>query len=256
MANRDVKNSSRSSASGRGRPGRKSGGGGLVAGIVIGLIVGVAVAVGLAMYLNRSATPFSNLEKLDRKAGSAASSAPSTELLEPGTKIADVQANQPAPVASAPVKAEQPAPPPMPAEQPAATSTAPAASAKNKPATSPATTAKDEQRFDFYKILPGQVDAVPADGKAASKDREPSAAAPAKKVFLQLGSFQNENEADNLKAKLALLGVEAKIQSVSIPDKGMVHRVRIGPLSKPEDIDRLRAQLKQDGINAAVVKAE
>ncbi|NWK77166.1 SPOR domain-containing protein [Aquitalea sp. LB_tupeE] len=256
MANRDVKNSSRSSTSGRGRPGRKSGGGGLVAGIVIGLIVGVVVAVGLAMYLNRSATPFSNLEKLDRKAGSTAS-APSTELLEPGTKIADVQANQPAPVASAPVKLEQPVPPPMPAEQPAATSTAPVASTKSKPATAaPATTGKDEQRFDFYKILPGQVDAVPADGKAASKDREPSAAAAAKKVFLQLGSFQNENEADNLKAKLALLGVEAKIQSVTIPDKGMVHRVRIGPLSKPEDIDRLRAQLKQDGINAAVVKAE
>jgi hypothetical protein len=66
MANRDVKNSSA-----RPRPGvhaRKSGGGGMVAGIVIGLIVGVAVAVGLAMYLNRSATPFSNLEKLDRKA--------------------------------------------------------------------------------------------------------------------------------------------------------------------------------------------
>ena len=255
MANRDVKNSSRSSASGRGRPARKSGGGGLVAGIVIGLIVGVAVAVGLAMYLNRSATPFSNLEKLDRKAGSTASSAPSTELLEPGTKIADVQANQPAPAASA-QKFEQPAPPPMPAEQPAATSTPPAANSKSKPAAAPAATAKDEQRFDFYKILPGQVDAVPADGKAAGKDREPSAAAPAKKVYLQLGSFQNENEADNLKAKLALLGVEAKIQSVSIPDKGMVHRVRIGPLSKPEDIDRLRAQLKQDGINAAVVKAE
>ena len=227
-----------------------------MAGIVIGLIVGVVVAVGLAMYLNRSATPFSNLEKLDRKTGSATSSAPSTELLEPGTKIADVQAKSPVPVASAPAKSEQPAPPPMPAEQAPVTSAAPPAGSKTKPAAAPANTSKDEQRFDFYKILPGQVDAVPADGKAASKDREPSAVAPAKKVFLQLGSFQNENEADNLKAKLALLGVEAKIQSVSLPDKGMVHRVRIGPLSKPEDIDRLRAQLKQDGINAAVVKAE
>jgi cell division protein FtsN len=36
----------------------------------------------------------------------------------------------------------------------------------------------------------------------------------------------------------------------------MVHRVRVGPLSKQEDVDRVRAQLKQDGINAAVVKAE
>jgi cell division protein FtsN len=249
MANRDVKNSSRSSSSGCARTAGKSGGG-MVAGIVIGLIVGVAVAVGLAMYLNRSATPFSNLEKLDHK--TAQSSAPSTELLEPGTKIADVQA--PAPVASAPVKAEVPAAPAMPPENTPAPAVAPVA--KSKPAApAAANTGKDEQRFDFYKILPGQVDAVPADGKAASKG-EPSAAAPAKKVFLQLGAFQNENEADNLKAKLALLGVEAKIQSVSIPDKGMVHRVRVGPLSKQEDVDRVRAQLKQDGINAAVVKAE
>ncbi|WP_287878577.1 SPOR domain-containing protein [Aquitalea sp.] len=249
MANRDVKNSSRSSSSGRTRAAGKSGGGGMVAGIVIGLIVGVAVAVGLAMYLNRSATPFSNLEKLDRKTVQASS--PSTELLEPGTKIADVQA--PAPVASAPAKVEVPAAPVMPPEP----SVVPAPPAKAKPAAAPAGNgSKDEQRFDFYKILPGQVDAVPADGKTVAKDREPSAAAPAKKVFLQLGAFQNENEADNLKAKLALLGVEAKIQSVMIPDKGMVHRVRVGPLSRQEDVDRVRAQLKQDGINAAVVKAE
>jgi len=251
MANRDVKNSSRSSSSGRARTAGKSGGGGMVAGIVIGLIVGVAVAVGLAMYLNRSATPFSNLEKLDHKATQA--SAPSTELLEPGTKIADVQA--PAPAASAPVKVEAPVAPAMPPETTTAPAVAPAT--KSKPAApAVANAGKDEQRFDFYKILPGQVDAVPADGKGTAKDREPSVAAPAKKVFLQLGAFQNENEADNLKAKLALLGVEAKIQSVSIPDKGMVHRVRVGPLSKQEDVDRVRAQLKQDGINAAVVKAE
>jgi len=251
MANRDVKNSSRSSTSGRTRAAGKSGGGGMVAGIVIGLIVGVAVAVGLAMYLNRSATPFSNLEKLDRK--TAQTSSPSTELLEPGTKIADVQAQTPAPVASAPAKVEAPAAPAMPPEP----SAVPAPTAKSKPAAAPAANgSKDEQRFDFYKILPGQVDAVPADGKTVAKDREPSATAPAKKVFLQLGAFQNENEADNLKAKLALLGVEAKIQSVTIPDKGMVHRVRVGPLSRQEDVDRVRAQLKQDGINAAVVKEE
>ncbi|WP_059284836.1 MULTISPECIES: SPOR domain-containing protein [Aquitalea] len=252
MANRDVKNSSRSSSSGRARTSSKSGGGGMVAGIVIGLIVGVAVAVGLAMYLNRSATPFSNLEKLDHKNTSAAASAPSTELLEPGTKIADVQPA--APVASAPAKVEVAPAPPMPVELPPPAATPPAA--KSKPAAPAANSSKDEQRFDFYKILPGQVDAVPADGKANGKDKEPSAATPAKKVYLQLGSFQNENEADNLKAKLALLGVEAKIQSVSLADKGMVHRVRVGPLSKQEDVDRIRSQLKQDGINAAVVKAE
>ncbi|NHR06897.1 SPOR domain-containing protein [Chromobacterium haemolyticum] len=241
MANRDLKNSSRSS---RGRSSSsRSGGGGMVAGIVIGLIVGVAVAVGLAMYLNKSSTPFSNLEKLDRKAASA--SAPPTELLAPGTRIADAAsetATAPAPVS----KPTQPpsAPPPMPAETPAKpTSAAPAAKEAGK----------DEQRFDFYKILPGQVDAVPGkNGKAA----EPSAQQAAKKVYLQLGSFQNQDEADNLKAKLALLGVEAKIQSVTVPEKGLVHRVRVGPYSRQDEVDRVKAQLKQDGIGATVVKAE
>ncbi len=253
MANRDVKNSSRTSSRSRGSSG-KSGGGGLVAGILIGLIVGVAVAVGLAMYLNRSATPFSNLEKLDRKNGQA--SAPSTELLEPGTKIADVTASAPAaPAASATTGSAKldelpPVPPPMPPEA------TPAKPAKSPPAQSNAgqQAGKDEQRFDFYKILPGQADAVPGDAKQAGK--EPSSANSAKKVYLQLGAFQNENEADNLKAKLALLGVEAKIQSVNVPDKGLVHRVRVGPLSRQDDIDRVKAQLKQDGINATLVRAE
>ena len=73
---------------------------------------------------------------------------------------------------------------------------------------------------------------------------------------MQLGSFQNQDEADNLKAKLALLGVEAKIQSVTVPEKGLVHRVRVGPYSRQDEVDRVKAQLKQDGIGATVVKAE
>jgi hypothetical protein len=129
----------------------------MVAGIVIGLIVGVAVAVGLAMYLNRSATPFSNLEKLDRNR----SSAPSTELLEPGTKIADVQAQLR--VASAPVKAE------VPARHAARTAGGTCGAPSQEQTCGCCRYGKDEQRFDFYKILPGQVDAVPADGKAAVK---------------------------------------------------------------------------------------
>ena len=213
----------------------------MVAGIVIGLIVGVAVAVGLAMYLNKSSTPFSNLEKLDRK--TAGASAPPTELLAPGTRIADAASETAVTPAPAVKPAQEPtAPPPMPAEVPV------------KPAAPAAKDAgKDEQRFDFYKILPGQVDAVPGkNGKAT----EPSNPPAAKKVYLQLGSFQNQDEADNLKAKLALLGIKAKIQSITVPEKGLVHRVRVGPYSRQDEVDRVKAQLKQDGIGATVVKAE
>ncbi|AXE30486.1 SPOR domain-containing protein [Chromobacterium phragmitis] len=248
MANRDLKNSSRPSR-GRGNSSSSRGGGGMMAGIIIGLIVGVAVAVGLAMYLNRSPVTFQT--KNERKAETPQ---PPTELLAPGTRISDA--------ASAAAPAAQPAP--VPPSQPQATldsgqsAPPPADSHGAKPKPAPQAQAKggkEEQRFDFYKILPGQVDAVTSDAKSG-RPGEPSASAPAKKVYLQLGAFQNQDEADNLKAKLALLGVEAKIQSVNVPDKGMVHRVRVGPLSRQDDVDRLRAQLKQDGISANVVKAE
>ncbi|UTH76583.1 SPOR domain-containing protein [Chromobacterium sp. IIBBL 290-4] len=253
MANRDLKNTPRPA---RGRSGSsstssRSGGGGMMAGIIIGLIVGVAVVLGLAMFLNRSPAPFQS--KNERKAET--SQAP-TEVLAPGTRISEASASTaPAPQAK---PAQQQAtldstdtvslPPPAPAHPAEAK---PKAQAPSQPAKAD----KNDQRFDFYKILPGQVDAVTSDAKGV-KSGEQTASAPAKKVYLQLGAFQNQDDADNLKAKLALLGVEAKIQSVTVPDKGMVHRVRVGPLSRQDEVDRVRAQLKQDGINASVVKAE
>ncbi|KUM04011.1 SPOR domain-containing protein [Chromobacterium subtsugae] len=252
MANRDLKNSPRPSRGRSSSSSSRSGGGGMMAGIIIGLIVGVAVAVGLAMYLNRSPAPFQ--AKGERKP-EAASQAP-TELLAPGTRISDA-ASATAPAAAQPqpkqatLDSDTVALPPPAAPAPAPHEAKP----KAAPAGQQAKSDKNDQRFDFYKILPGQVDAVTSDAKG-SRAAEPSASAPAKKVYLQLGAFQNQDDADNLKAKLALLGVEAKIQSVNVPDKGMVHRVRVGPLSRQDEVDRVRAQLKQDGINANVVKAE
>lgn len=240
MGNIDLKHSSRSSSSRRNSSGAaRSGGGGLMAGIVIGLIVGVAVAIGLAMYLNRSATPFATATKSTPK---PAAQVPEPTLLSPGSKIAELPvapSSAPATLATAPAI---PATPSAPVAQPAAKPTAPAKS-------------QDEQRFDFYKILPGQLDAVPGEGGKHAKGGEPSASAAVPKSYLQVGAFQNEDEADNLKARLAMLGVEASIQSVNLPDKGLVHRVRVGPFTRQEDLDRVRAQLKQDGLTGAVVKA-
>jgi len=264
MSNRDYKNT-RSTRS-RGASSKGGGGGGMMAGVLIGLIVGIGAAVGLAMYLNKSSTPFSNMEKFDRK-GDASTPTTKPEVLEPGTRITDqppVQAKQeqaPAP-ATLPPAAEispppaTPAPAPTPAPTPAPAPAAKPSHEHAKPAQPPqAKTDDSSPDFDFYKILPGQVDAVPNNAKQ-NKSSEPSASAQAKKTYLQLGAFQHENEADNLKAKLALLGIEAKIQSVNVPDKGLVHRVRVGPFGSAAEADRMRGQLKQSGIDAAPVKSE
>jgi len=105
-------------------------------------------------------------------------------------------------------------------------------------------------RFEFYKILPGAEEPVTEQQiKQAAKP-----GAPVENYLLQAGSFQNPAEADNLKARLALLGVEAGVEPVDLAEKGTWYRVRVGPYTKVDEINRLRQTLAQNGIEASLVK--
>ena len=114
--------------------------------------------------------------------------------------------------------------------------------------------AKDgKPRFDFYKILPGSEEQVTEQQfKDAQKKTAPTAAN--ETYYLQAGAFQNAPDADNLKARLALLGVEASIQTTALPDKGVWHRVRVGPYTMIEELNRARDTLKQNGIETSLIK--
>jgi len=127
-----------------------------------------------------------------------------------------------------------------------ATKPGPAKSADNN-SKSPET----KPRFDFYKILPGveepATDQQLQDAKsAAGKSRE--------SFYLQAGAFQNEPDADNLKARLALIGMQASIQTTTLPDRGVWHRVRIGPYGSVEELNRTRDTLKKNGIDTTLIK--
>ena len=110
--------------------------------------------------------------------------------------------------------------------------------------------ADGKPRFEFYKILPGAEEPVTeqqlrqAAPQPLSKDR----------YFIQAGSFQHAEDADNLKAKLAMLGVEASVQAVDLAEKGIWHRVRVGPFTAIGDIDQVRASLQQNGIQTSLIK--
>ena len=93
----------------------------------------------------------------------------------------------------------------------------------------------------------------PANADRAESDKKSTPAA-REAFYLQTGSFQNANEADTLKARLALLGLEAAIQTRNVPDKGVMHRVRVGPYTDVEELNRIRDVLKQNNIEAALVK--
>jgi cell division protein FtsN len=120
------------------------------------------------------------------------------------------------------------------------------APAPAKPAPAPRTKPDPAPSFDFYEVLPS---GKPADLPPAAKPR-----APAPRYYLQAGAFRNAADADNLKAQLALLGVEAAIQTSDVPGKGVFHRVRVGPYAAMGEVERTRQLLTQNDIPTTVVK--
>ena len=117
--------------------------------------------------------------------------------------------------------------------------------------TKPAETAEDKTRFDFYTILPGSERQVTTE---EVKNKEQSTDSSAKNTyFLQVGAFQTEDEADNMKATLALQGFEAVVQTATIPNKGVWHRVRVGPLKNLELINKTKADLASNGFKSDLI---
>jgi cell division protein FtsN len=114
----------------------------------------------------------------------------------------------------------------------------------------PVAKAAEKPRFDFYSILPGADDA--AKDKAA---KDAPKAPPTDTFFLQAGAFSGAADADNMKARLAMLGVEASVQSSATADnRGPLHRVRVGPFTRIEELNRVRDRLKQNGIETTLIK--
>jgi cell division protein FtsN len=128
----------------------------------------------------------------------------------------------------------------------------------------PAAAGDGKQRFEFYKMLTDKqgtavvAPARPADKSppAKSLSADGKTAAGYEPQILQAGSFSNVNDAENLKAKLALLGVEANIQSAAIPDKGVWYRVRVGPYKNVEELNHARGFLKQNGVDSTPMRAQ
>jgi cell division protein FtsN len=111
---------------------------------------------------------------------------------------------------------------------------------------------EDKTRFDFYTILPGTESKVTTD-EIKIKDEQPQPATP-NTYFLQVGAFQTEEEADNMKATLALQGFEALVQTATIPEKGIWHRVRVGPLKNLDQINKTKTDLASNGFKADLIK--
>jgi hypothetical protein len=122
--------------------------------------------------------------------------------------------------------------------------------------------------YQFYDILPHTRVRPPRPDEPADKpespESEPDKAAPAEEpppvpedgtYFLQVASFKKAEDADGLKARLALKGLEAKVVSARIPGKGTWHRVRLGPFEDPRRLQNVEGQLREAGIRAMRVES-
>ncbi|MEX0730164.1 MAG: SPOR domain-containing protein [Aquisalimonadaceae bacterium] len=139
------------------------------------------------------------------------------------------------------------------------------------------TTAPDDSgdarpRFEFYKLLSEMEVVVPDEPEDLRRrssteptipttPSQPSESAtqpgePGVQYLVQAGSFRNHGDADRLKARLALLGVEAEIQSVQIHGGETWHRVRIGPLSDRSRVDAVRKRLEQEKVESILLRLQ
>ena len=124
-----------------------------------------------------------------------------------------------------------------------------APSEKAKPAD-----AEVKPQYEFYKVL-----TETKSENAPSVDPVVSVAAPVamkEANVLQAGAFQKKDDAEKLKAKLAMLGVEASIQSANVPDKGLWFRVRLGPFANADEMNKVAVTLKQNGLSSTPVRAQ
>jgi cell division protein FtsN len=116
------------------------------------------------------------------------------------------------------------------------------------------TTAASAQKYDFYEMLPNFEVVVPEKDKEVKRDLPATARIERPGVYvLQAGSYRNEADADRVRAQLAKEGIDAKVQRVAV-DTDVWHRVRIGPITRLEDLNKLRRQLQAADVDALVIR--
>lgn len=122
-----------------------------------------------------------------------------------------------------------------------------------------------EPTFDFYTLLPEMEVVVenknqgkqPVVTSPTEKTQQPDTeTAAVESYMIQVGSFKKLADADGFRAKLALLGIESKVQTVTIDDKDTWHRVQIGPIAGRDQADKLQKQLRNNDIDSLLLKAK
>ena len=225
--------------------------GSVILGIIIGVVLGLGVALAVAVYVTKVPVPFLN------KAGGRTAEQDAAEV----RKNRDWEPNAPLygknpakPLPPAPGMIAPPPPPP-----PAAAMPIPAPPVVIGPALDPparAATGSASAGRSSSPVPPavaGRSGSDPLGDLAVARSGNPGA--DPFLYFVQAGAFRSSEDAEAQRAKLSLLGVEAKVTEREQSGR-QVYRVRVGPFDKKDDADRNKDKLEAGGVETALVRVQ
>ncbi|MDD2711896.1 MAG: SPOR domain-containing protein [Simplicispira sp.] len=242
--------------------------GGTILGFILGLVVGLGAALGVAVYVTKVPVPFLNkgaTRGVDQDAAETQKNKnwdPNSLLqgknpARPNTPPATTGVVGEEPAAAEVVAPEAPATP-APATAPTAPDLAPKPAASVAPAapvakepkepkeTKEAKDAKDAKRPPSADPLG---DLAKAKSAASSEGTDPF------NYFVQAGAFRTQTDAEAQRAKLAMLGWEARVSEREQSGR-TVFRVRVGPFGKRNDAEQIKEKLDGAGVESNLVRVQ
>lgn len=257
--------------------------GGTFLGVILGMMVGLAAALAVAIYVAKVPIPFVN-KNTSRTSGQDAAEAEKNRDWDPNSPLRNRNGARPAsPSATGTVApAPEPAPVPTPAEvakpsnrgvpppaevtPPSRTAAASAARAASKPeataATKPPAETKPAETTARTPPPSKPTSSDPLGDLAAARAGSSSAnTAPAAggadpfTYFVQAGAFRTSDDADAQRARLSLMGVEARVTEREQAGR-TVYRVRVGPFQNKDAADRVKGRLDGNGFDSALVRVQ
>ena len=224
--------------------------GGTLLGFVLGLVIGLIIALGVAMYVTKVPMPFSN-KNLSRSADQDAVEAEKNKDWNPNGAIQS-----------------KPVTPEVPADTATANPAAAVPGVPNPGAGAPAPAVTADPLADLAKKQnPNAAPAASAPAAPAPAASAPPPAAtpqPANKApatndpftyFVQAGAFKSAADADAQKAKLSMMGIEAKVSEREQAGRA-IFRVRSGPFDDKDQAEKIKARLDANGMDAALVRVQ
>lgn len=235
--------------------GMKKQRGGTLLGLVIGALVGLGIALTVAVYVTKVPVPFMN-KNASRATESDAAEAKRNKDWNPNAPLAGKNPAKVAPSISGELSVPPEPAPSVGVLDPLPTPAKPATPDDGKKPDRTATAAKPATPAAVTKpVAPPSADPLGDLAKSRSEGPSASSGSDPFNYFIQAGAYRTPEDAEQQRARLVLLGMQAKVTEREQAGR-TVYRVRVGPFGKKDDADKIKERLDNNSIETALVRVQ